>query len=233
MLPFSHDEVSHGKKSMLNKMPGDEWQRHANLRALYLYMFTHPGKKLLFMGTEFGQGSEWNSAGVLDWYVLDFPLHQGMRRLVQDLNQLYRSSPALHRHDFDWQGFEWIDCMDSEQSVLSYLRKGDGDEMAVVVVNLTPVPRHGYRIGVPAEGSYREVLNSDSAYYGGGNVGNGLGPIQSEAEPWMGRPHSIVLTLPPLAGIVLRPERPEDAEAAKPEGARPARPARRKTADKG
>jgi 1,4-alpha-glucan branching enzyme len=203
MLPFSHDEVVHGKGSMLNKMPGDEWQRHANLRTLYAYQFTHPGKKLLFMGTEFGQGTEWNSAGVLDWYVLDYPLHLGMQRLVRDLNRLYQASPALYRYEFDWQGFEWIDCHDAQQSVISYLRKGDGDEVAVVVLNLTPVPRHGYRIGVPLPGLYREVLNTDSTYYGGSNVGNGMAPLTAEDKPWMNRSHSLSLTLPPLAAIVL------------------------------
>ncbi|WP_303907117.1 1,4-alpha-glucan branching protein GlgB [Thiohalomonas denitrificans] len=206
MLPFSHDEVVHGKQSMLHKMPGDEWQRHANLRALYTYQFTHPGKKVLFMGTEFGQGLEWNSAGALDWYVLDYPLHQGMQRLVRDLNRLYRESGALHRHEFDWQGFEWLDCNDSEQSVISFLRKGDGNELTAVVLNLTPVPRHGYRIGVPLPGSYREVLNSDSMHYGGSNLGNGSEPLVADELPWMNRAYSLPLTLPPLAGIVLRYE---------------------------
>ncbi len=204
MLPFSHDEVVHGKQSMLNKMPGDEWRRHANLRALYTYQFTHPGKKLLFMGTEFGQGREWDSAGVLDWYVLDYPLHQGMQKLVRDLNHLYTSSPALYRHEFNWQGFEWIDCHDSQQSVLSFLRRGDNeDELMIVVLNLTPVPRYNYRIGVPVAGSYREILNSDSSYYGGSNLGNGTEPFAADDMPWMGRSHSLALTLPPLSGIIL------------------------------
>ena len=203
MLPFSHDEVVHGKGSMLNKMPGDEWQRHANLRALYAYQFAHPGKKLLFMGTEFGQGLEWNSAGVLDWYVLDYPLHRGLQQLVKDLNRLYTTSPALYQCDFSWQGFEWIDCHDSGQSVLSFLRKGSSGEQMVIVVNLTPVPRHGYRIGVPDGGTYQEVLNTDSSHYGGSNVGNGSLPLIAEEAPWMGRPKSLVLTLPPLAAIVL------------------------------
>jgi len=203
MLPFSHDEVVHGKQSMLHKMPGDEWQRHANLRTLYAYQFTHPGKKLLFMGTEFGQGKEWDSAGVLDWYVLDYPLHQGMQRLVRDLNQLYQANPALHRHEFDWQGFEWIDCHDAQQSVISYLRKGRDGEWVVVVLNLTPVPRYGYRIGVPLPGHYREVLNTDAEIYGGSNLGNGSSPLQAEELAWMNRSYSLSLTLPPLAGIVL------------------------------
>ena len=205
MLPFSHDEVVHGKQSMLHRMPGDEWQRHANLRALYAYQFTHPGKKLLFMGTEFGQGNEWDSAGVLDWYVLEYPLHQGMQRLVRDLNHLYRDTPALHRYEFDWKGFDWIDCHDAQQSVISYLRKGDDGETMVVVLNLTPVPRHGYRIGVPSGGGYREVLNTDAAIYGGSDTGNGPELLHAEEKPWMNRPHSLALTLPPLAAIVLAP----------------------------
>ena len=204
-LPFSHDEVVHGKGSMLYKMPGDEWQQHANLRTLYAYQFTHPGKKLLFMGTEFAQGREWNSAGVLDWYVLEYPLHAGMQRLVRDLNHLYQSSPALYHHEFEWQGFEWIDCHDAQQSIISYLRKGPNDETMVVVLNLTPVPRDGYRIGVPA-GQYREVLNSDSEHYGGSNLGNGMAPQTAEDHPWMGRPASLSLTLPPLAAIILARE---------------------------
>ncbi len=203
LLPFSHDEVVHGKRSMLNKMPGDEWQRHANLRALYTYQFTHPGKKLLFMGTEFGQGTEWNSAAVLDWYVLDYPLHQGLQRLTRDLCHLYRSTPALFRYEFDWQGFEWVDCNDAEQSILSFLRKGDNGEVAVVIVNLTPVPRENYRIGVPLNGHYREALNSDSEYYGGSNMGNGVAPLAAEPMPWMDRPYSLSLILPPLASVVL------------------------------
>ena len=209
LLPFSHDEVVHGKGSMLNKMPGDEWRRHANLRALYTYQFTHPGKKLLFMGTEFAQGREWTSTEGLDWYVLQYPLHQGMQRLVKDLNHLYARSPGLYRYEFSWQGFEWIDCHDSQQSVLSFLRKGDGDELFAVLVNLTPVARKGYRVGVPRPGQYREVLNSDSQFYGGSNVGNGSEPLETEAKPWMNRPYSLSLTLPPLAGIILR----WDAEA--------------------
>ena len=207
MLPFSHDEVVHGKQSMLHKMPGDEWQRHANLRTLYAYQFTHPGKKLLFMGTEFGQGREWDSAGVLDWYVLEYPLHQGMQRMVRDLNKLYQGSAALHRYEFDWQGFEWIDCNDAQQSVISYLRKGHDGELMVVVINLTPVTRHNYRIGVPLPGGYREVFNSDSEFYGGSNVGNGCHPLPAEELNWMNRSHSLSLTLPPLAGIVLAYEK--------------------------
>ncbi len=204
VLPFSHDEVVHGKRSMLDKMPGDRWQRFANLRALYAYMFTHPGKKLLFMGNDFAHGREWSEALALDWDLLDYPAHRGVQRLVGDLNRLYRETPALHRRDFEAEGFEWIDCHDAAQSTLSYLRT-DGTATAVAVVNFTPVPRHDYRIGVPRPGRYREALNSDSAFYGGSDVGNG-GAVEAEPVPWMGRPYSLRLTLPPLAGLVLIPE---------------------------
>ncbi len=207
LLPFSHDEVVHGKGSMLNKMPGDEWQRFANLRVLYTYMFTHPGKKLLFMGCEFGQGTEWNSANTLDWYVLDYHFHRGLKQLVGDLNRIYHHYPALSRYDFEWQGFDWIDCHDADQSVLSYLRKSEEEDL-VIAVNFTPVPRHIYRIGVPQAGAYKEIFNSDSSFYGGGNVGNDQ-PLVAEEIPWMNRPYSLVVTLPPLAGIILRPETPK------------------------
>ncbi len=203
VLPFSHDEVVHGKQSLLNKMPGDEWQRFANLRLLYVYMYTHPGKKLLFMGCEFGQGREWDDSVQLDWYVLDYAYHQGVQKLVRDLNRLYRESAALHQFDFEGRGFEWIDCHDSSQSVLTYLRQGEHDAL-VVALNFTPVPRQDYRIGVPRPGLYREILNSDSEHYAGSNQGNGSG-LCAEAVPWMGRPYSIVITLPPLAGVILSP----------------------------
>ncbi len=205
LLPFSHDEVAHGKRSMLYKMPGDEWQRFANLRLLYVYMFTHPGKKLLFMGCEFGQGEEWNSTGVLDWYVRDYPFHQGVERLVRDLNGLYRGEPALHVLDFDWKGFEWIDCHDAHNSVLVYLRR-TGEDFVVVALNFTPVPRENYRIGVPAAGNYQEIMNSDADRYAGSGLGNAARPLPTEELPWMDRPHSLTVTLPPLAGIVLKRE---------------------------
>ncbi|MCU0563949.1 MAG: 1,4-alpha-glucan branching protein GlgB [Desulfobacterales bacterium] len=225
MLPFSHDEVVHGKGSMLNKMPGDEWQRFANLRLIYTYMFTHPGKKLLFMGTEFGQGHEWNSANVLDWWVLQYAYHEGVQRVVKDLNRLYHSSPELYGHEFEWDGFEWIDCNDGQQSVLSYLRKA-GDDFLVVVLNFTPIPRHNYRIGVPREGVYQEVFNSDSEHYSGSNMGNGMAVLQAEPRPWMNRGWSISITVPPLAGVVLKPEplpRPEaELSSAENEGLAPA-----------
>ncbi len=200
ILPFSHDEVVHGKGSLLARMPGDEWRKFANLRLLYTLMFTYPGKKLLFMGCEFGQGTEWSHEQTLDWYVLEYPLHRGVKKLQSDINRLYNENKALHRYDFDPKGFEWIDCHDAPQSVLSYLRRA-GDEFAVVILNFTPVPRPNYRIGVPEPGVYLEVFNSDSEYYGGSNTGNW--ELKAEEKEWMGRPYSIVLTLPPLAGIVL------------------------------
>jgi 1,4-alpha-glucan branching enzyme len=202
LLPFSHDEVTHGKRSLLYKMPGDEWQRFANLRLIYTYMFTHPGKKLLFMGCEFGQGDEWNGTDVLHWYVLDYPYHQGVQRLVRDLNALYTGYPALHWVDFEWRGFDWVDCHDAQNSVLIFLRK-DGDDFVVVALNFTPVPREGYRIGVPTAGRYRELFNSDSIDYAGSGIGSAAGFLETREIPWMNRPHSLEVTLPPLAGIVL------------------------------
>ncbi|WP_428354018.1 1,4-alpha-glucan branching protein GlgB [Methyloprofundus sp.] len=201
VLPFSHDEVVHGKGSMLTKMPGDEWQKFANLRLLYTFMFTYPGKKLLFMGCEFAQGTEWNFNQALDWYVLDHSFHKGMLTLVKDLNKMYVKHPALFQHDFDNQGFEWIDCHDMEQSIISYARKTD-NETLIVILNFTPVPRENYRIGVPDPGSYIEIFNSDSEFYAGTNIGNGQ--VFSEETPWMNQDQSINITIPPLAGIVLK-----------------------------
>ncbi len=203
VLPFSHDEVVHGKGSMINKMPGDRWQQFANLRLLYVYMFTYPGKKLLFMGSEFGHNSEWNCDHSLEWQLLDDPLHQGLQGLVRDLNRLYRHTTSIHRYDFSDEGFDWIDCHDAPQSVLSYLRK-DEHGFVLVVLNCTPVPRHGYRLGVPGAGAYLETLNSDSSYYGGSNCGNS-GVIRAEEMSWMGHPYSVSITLPPLAALVLSP----------------------------
>lgn len=201
ILPFSHDEVVHGKGSLLNKMPGDEWQKFANLRLLYTYMFTYPGKKLLFMGQEFGQGSEWNFNQMLDWYVLDYPGHQGLKTLIKDLNKLYSTHPALNRYDFDAEGFEWIDCHDVNQSVISYLRK-TADEFLVIILNFTPIPREQYRIGVPEEGQYTEIFNSDSQFYHGSNTGNSM--ALSEPLEWMNQKHSITVTLPPLGGVIFK-----------------------------
>jgi 1,4-alpha-glucan branching enzyme len=202
VLPFSHDEVVHGKSSMLYKMPGDEWQRFANLRLLYTYMYTYPGKKLLFMGCEFAQGAEWDHDKTLGWHLFQYPYHAGIKQLVTDLNGIYTRHPALHKHDFDPTGFEWIDCHDSVQSILSYLRKSD-DESIVVVLNFTPVVRENYRIGVPGSGEYEVIFNSDSTYYSGSNTGNDP-IIHAEDMAFMGRPASVTLTLPPLAGILLR-----------------------------
>lgn len=202
ILPFSHDEVVHGKGSMLNKMPGDEWQRFANLRLLYSYMFTYPGKKLLFMGCEFGQGREWDHDSSLDWYVCQYPNHSGVKNLVSDLNRLYKQHPSLYRHDFHSGGFEWIDCHDSEQSVLSYLRKSD-DETIIVILNFTPVIRENYRIGVPQAGKYEIIFNSDAEYYAGSNVGSWPGLIADDMA-WMNRDASLELTLPPLAALILK-----------------------------
>ena len=202
ILPLSHDEVVHMKRPMLYKMPGDEWQRFANLRLLYTYMFTHPGKKLLFMGNEFGQGREWDEAAALDWHLLEYPFHRGVQQLVADLNRLYREHAALHRFDFEVQGFEWIDCNDSERSLISYLRR-DGHEQFLVALNFTPLPRENYRLGVPGPGEYEVLFNSDSQYYGGSNMGN-AGTLAADPIPWMGRDYSVRLTLPPLAGLVLR-----------------------------
>lgn len=201
ILPFSHDEVVHGKGSLLNKMPGDEWQRFANLRLLYTLMFTYPGKKLLFMGCEFGQGTEWSVNRDLDWYVLDYAHHRGVQTLVKDLNHLYKTHSALYQYDFDHQGFEWIDCHDYQQSIISYRRKSASEDL-IVILNFTPVPRENYRIGVPREGVYLEIFNSDSEYYDGTNKGNGH--VHSEPQPWMNMDHSITVTLPPLAGIILK-----------------------------
>jgi len=204
LLPFSHDEVVYGKGSLLAKMPGDAWQKFANLRLLYGYMYGHPGKKLLFMGGEFGQWSEWYHERGLDWHLLDLPPHQGVQRWVQDLNRLLRSEPALHARDFEQEGFEWIDFRDAESSVLSFQRRtGNAEDTVVVVLNLTPVPRYAYRIGVPASGRWRELLNSNAEVYGGTGQGN-LGEVETEAVPFQGRGHSIALTLPPLAALFLK-----------------------------
>ena len=206
LLPLSHDEVVHGKSSLIQKMPGDEWQQRASLRLLFSYMFTYPGAKLLFMGGEFGQRQEWSEKRELDWALLQYPEHQGIHKLVQDLNALYRGQPALHRNNFSPEGFEWIDCHDSTQSVISYLRKeSDDGQVLVVIVNYTPLPRYHYRIGVPSGGNWQEIFNSDSIYYGGSNVGNPL-PLWASGDSWMGRPCSLELTLPPLGLIVLRVE---------------------------
>jgi 1,4-alpha-glucan branching enzyme len=205
VLPLSHDEVVHGKGSLIGKMPGDEWQKHANLRLYFAYMYSHPGKKLLFMGGEFGQISEWNHDGQLDWYLLDNPRHEGLRRLVADLNGLYRSLPALHELDCQPSGFRWIDHADADQGVISYMRvaREPADHIAIVC-NMTPVVRYDYRIGVPSQGQYVEVLNTDAELYGGGNVGN-QGEVTADDLPAHDQPASVSLILPPLATVYLRP----------------------------
>ncbi len=206
VLSLSHDEVVHGKGSLLDKMPGDAWQKFANLRLLYGYMFSQAGKKLLFMGCEFGQGREWNHDESLDWHLLDIPWHAGVQRWVQDLNRLYRSRQELHGGDFHPWGFEWIDANDADASVVSFLRRGrEGGPPILVVANFTPVPRQGYRVGIPQGGFWRELLNSDSAIYGGSEMGNG-GGLQAEQSPAHGRLWSLSLTLPPLSTLFLAPE---------------------------
>ncbi|UYU18611.1 MULTISPECIES: 1,4-alpha-glucan branching protein GlgB [Methanoculleus] len=206
VLPLSHDEVVHEKSSLIGKMPGDEWRKRANLRLLYGYMFTHPGKKLLFMGGEFGQWPEWSHETGLEWDLLQYAPHQGILRWVTDLNRLYRRKPALHERDADQAGFEWVDFSDVEKSVVSYLRRGrSADDVVLVICNFTPVPRYDYRIGVPFGGFWKEVLNSDAVEYGGSGVGN-LGGVEAERIPAHGRSCSLPLTLPPLGVVVFCPE---------------------------
>jgi 1,4-alpha-glucan branching enzyme len=202
VLPLSHDEVVYGKGSLLGRMPGDEWQRYANLRLLFAWMHAQPGKKLLFMGGEFGQWNEWNHDGSLDWHLVHDPLRAGLLRCVGDLNRFHRSEPAMHALDFSPEGFEWVDANDSEQSVASLLRLGGGD-VVLAVCNFTPVPRPGYRVGVPRPGRWAEVLNTDSESYGGSGWGN-FGGLDAIAEPWHGRPWSLTVTVPPLAGVFLK-----------------------------
>ena len=204
VLPLSHDEVVHGKGSLLGKMPGDEWQRHANLRLLLAYQIAAPGKKLLFMGAELAQPWEWRPSEELPWHLLQSPAHSGAQRLVADLNHFYRNEPALHELDFSGEGFSWIDCHDADHSVVSWLRRGRNGQHVLVVCNFTPVPRKRYRVGVPQRGRYDERINTDSAHYGGSNVGNG-GGLPTEDISWMGQPASLVLNLPPLAALILAP----------------------------
>ena len=204
MLPFSHDEVVHGKNSLLHKMPGDMWQQFANLRLLLAYQCAHPGKKLLFMGQELAQRQEWSEARSLDWHLLQYDSHRGVQNLVRDLNKLIQNQPALHEVDFNWQGFEWIDANDSDNSVFAFLRRGKKpEELLVVILNATPVVREGYRVGVPNAGYYEEVMNTDASNYGGSNVGN-LGGQNASSQPAQGRPHSLCLSLPPLAAVFLK-----------------------------
>ncbi len=206
VLPLSHDEVVHGKGSLIGKMPGDHWQRFANLRAYFGWMWTHPGKKLLFMGGEFGQEREWSHDRSLDWHLLDDPNHKGLQSLVRDLNGVYNTHPALHARDCDPAGFQWIDGGDAENNVFSFLRLGaEGDLPVVVICNMAPVLREGFRVGMPQGGRWREVFNSDASQYGGTGSGNG-GFVTADGEGWHGRPVSTSLTLPPLSTLVLTPE---------------------------
>ena len=206
VLPFSHDEVVHGKSSILGRMPGDDWRKFANVRALLGYMFMHPGKKLLFMGIDIGQWSEWDYASALPWDLLAYDRHRTLNDYVRVLNRLYTESPALYELDFEYTGFEWIDFSDADDSIVSFVRRSrQPDDLFVCVFNFTPVPRERYRIGVPVPGFYREIVNSDSELYGGSNMGN-LGGLQAEAHPCHGRNQSIEITLPPLSCLVFRPE---------------------------
>ena len=214
LLPFSHDEVVHGKASLLEKMPGEDWHKFANLRLLYAYMYSHPGKKLMFMGNEFAQRAEWNHDRSLDWHLLEHGSHRGVQRLVADLNRLYRDKAALHQTDLEDRGFSWVDCEDWEASVVSFLRLGAvAAESLLVVCNFTPVVREDYRLGVPRLGAWRELLNSDSEYYGGSNVGN-HGVVEAEQVPFHGHAYSVRLTMPPLAAIVFEPVESSSATAA-------------------
>jgi len=207
VLVLSHDEVVHGKGSMINKMPGDEWQKFANLRMFYAWMFAHPGKKLLFMGCEFGQYGEWNHDQSLDWGLTNLPRHDGLKRLVQHLNHVYRSEPALWDMDDSHESFEWIDFHDADNCVVAFLRRSREGEILVFVVNATPIVRYNYRIGLPDDGFYREIINTDGETYGGSNVGN-LGGLAAEAVEWQGRTHSVVVNLPPLAVVGFKREAP-------------------------
>jgi len=204
ILPFSHDEVVHGKGAMLSKMPGDMWQQFANLRLLYAYMYAHPGKKLTFMGMEFGQWREWQHNESLDWHLLEYDSHAGLQRLARDLNEMLKGFPCLHQIDFSWEGFEWIDLNDWENSMLFALRKGkDPNDLLVCGFNFTPVPRQGYRMGVPRAGTYEEVLNTDATIYGGGGVGNPRF-VKAEKQEWQGREFSIPVVVPPLGAVYFR-----------------------------
>jgi 1,4-alpha-glucan branching enzyme len=207
-LVLSHDEVVHGKRSLLAKMPGDAWQQFANLRALYAFMFAHPGKKMLFMGGEIGQWIEWNCGQSLDWCLLEYEPHRKLQALVAALNHLYRAEAALHEVDFDYSGFDWIDFHDADSSIISFVRwSRDRRRHVVVVCNFTPVPRYGYRVGVPAAGFYREALNTDAAEFGGSGVVNAPGKPASP-QPWHNQPACLELTLPPLGVTILSPEQP-------------------------
>ena len=204
ILPLSHDEVVHGKRALLEKMPGEDWQKFANLRLLFGYMYAHPGKKLVFMGGELGQRNEFWEAGSVDWSLEASPPHRGIQRLVTDLNRLHAQERALHEVDFEWPGFEWVEVADAASSVLAFIRRAKNPEdFLVVVCNFTPVVRKDYRVGVPVRGFYREILNTDSAHYEGNDIGN-AGGVEAEPIPWNDRPYSLKLKLPPLAAVYFK-----------------------------
>ncbi len=206
VLPLSHDEVVHGKGALIGKMPGDDWQKFANLRLLYANQWAQPGKKLLFMGSEFAQWSEWSHDDSLEWHLTQFESHAGMQHLIADLNRLYGEEPALHVLDCDWQGFQWLEANDAERSTLAFMRKAnEGTEVVIVACNYTPVPRYNYRVGVPSPGRWHEVFNSDATEYGGSGMGN-YGSVDAAPVPYQGQPWSVMLTLPPLGAVYLKPE---------------------------
>jgi len=208
VLPISHDEVVYGKRALLNKMPGDEWQRFANARAFLSYMYGHPGKKLLFMGSEIGQTAEWNSEGQVEWWLLDYEVHRRFQVFCAALNELYRSEPALYEVDFQGWGFEWIDFHDSENSIISFVRRAkERENYLVFICNFTPQPHFNYQVGFPEAVVHREIFNSDADIYGGSNMGNG-GQVNVQPTPSHGRPASAKLVIPPLGVLVLKPERP-------------------------
>jgi 1,4-alpha-glucan branching enzyme len=208
VLPISHDEVVYGKRALLDKMPGDEWQRFANARAFLTYMYAHPGKKLLFMGCEIGQTAEWNYSGQIEWWLLDYEIHRRLQCFCQELNRLYRSQPAMYEVDFQHWGFEWIDFHDSENCIISFVRRARrSEDYLVFVCNFTPTPHKKYRIGIPEAGPHLEIFNSDAEIFGGSNTGNG-GYVNAEPTASHGRPASAELVIPPLGVIVLKPARP-------------------------
>ena len=203
MLPLSHDEVVHGKKPMIYKMPGDEWQQFANLRLMYFWMYTHPGTKLLFMGCEFAQTSEWNFEKFLDWHLLEFETHRKTQTFVKELNKVYKSTPALHQKSFDSSGFEWIDASNYQQCILIFMRKGNKPkDVVVVAMNMTPVPRENYKIGLPFAGKWKEIMSSDTEEFYGSNMVNKI--IKVEKLAYHNQPCSTEITLPPLGGIILK-----------------------------
>jgi len=206
---LSHDEVVHGKYSLLSKMPGDAWQKFANLRLLFGYQYSSPGKKLMFMGGEIGQWIEWNEERSIDWHLLEYPTHAGVKQWVSDLNHLYKTEPALYEYDCNPGGFEWIDCQDNEQSIVCFLRKGKHlDDFILVLCNFTPVPRWNYRVGVPQGGYWKEMLNSDAEVYGGSGIGN-HGGVHSDSHWHHGRQDSLSVVVPPLSIVMFKVQKPE------------------------